>query len=172
MKNSILKSIFLVSFLLLLIPSSAYSSEYVYKALTLDIPDCEVTGGGIANLPPYDSLLLSGKDWHMGFVDSGFMRHCRLISEIDSTVSCERQDRIQMLDQLIKENSPATQILFLSLPGDNIKRQEFKDYILYSSTGLNKQSMAILVDKRTKKTTEISGKFNDSQLKWLRLKPL
>ncbi len=159
--------------LFLFIPLTTYSLEYVYKELTLDIPDCEVTGGGIANVSPYDILLLSGKNWDMGFGDAGFMKDCLLISEkLGNTISCKEQDRIQMLDDVIIEDSQAARAFFIRQPNDIINRQEFKNYILYSSVGQNKYSIAILVAKKTGKTTEIKGKFGDKHLKWLRLEPL
>ncbi len=171
MKNSTMKNIIFTMFLSVALNINA--SEYVYKDIYLDIPDCEVTGGGIANLPPYDVLWFSGKNWDMGFGDAGFKEKCQFISEnIDNTISCEEKDRIQMINALITENSKATQVLFSNLLNEEIKRQEFKNYILYSSVGKDKYSIAILVKKETGKTTEIKGKFGDKHLKWLRLEPL
>ncbi|HFD13548.1 MAG TPA: hypothetical protein ENJ32_13935 [Crenotrichaceae bacterium] len=162
-----------VSILILFIPLAASSSEYVYKAITLDIPSCEVVGGGIANMPPYNSLLFRGKDWYMIFNDVKFTKNCLTTSEKrDKTISCDEQNRIKMLDKVSADNSKITQVFFASLHGDKITRQEFNRYILYSSAGLDKYSIAILVEKETGKTTEIEGKFSDEHLKWLRLEPL
>lgn len=171
MEKSIMRGIVVV--FLLLISLKAISGEYAYKELYLDIPDGEVTGGGIANIPPYDILLLRGEGWGMGFGDAGFMKNClSILKDIDNSISCEEQDRIQMLDNLIKENSQVTGILFSSSPNEKINRQEFKKYILYSSGGLHKYSIAVLVEKKTGKTIEIKGKFSAKHLKWLRLEPL
>ena len=171
MKRSILATASLV--LLSVAPLMANASEFVYKKFTLDIPSCEVTGGGIVNLPPYDAILLQGKSWDMTFSDSLFMETCLLLSEkLSNTFSCEEANRIQMLDNVITENSLAVRILFSAQSNTKINRQEFKDYILYSSAGIKKHAIAILVEKETGKTTEINGAFTDEQLKWLRLAPL
>jgi len=149
------------------------AGEYVYKTLTLDIPDGEVTGGGIANMPPYDSLLLDGKNWYMVLNDVKFRENCQLLSEkLDDTLSCEEKNRITLLDNAVAENSIVAQVFFSSEPHDKIKRQEFKHYILYSSFGPNKYDIAILVEKLTGKTTDIDGVFSDKHLEWLRLAPL
>ena len=167
---SFTKNIFLSLFLF--IPLTANSLEYVYKELVLDIPDCEVTGGGIANIKPYDTLFLSGKNWSMGLGDSGFIKDCAFAENIDNSISCDEQNRIQMLDRITKENTTAARVLFSAQSDDKIKRQEFLNYILYSSASLNKYSVAILVEKLTGKTVVITGKFNDKHLNWLRLEPL
>ncbi len=105
--------------------------------------------------------------------DSRFMKHCLSIyQDIDKTISCKEQNRINMIDKLVEDNSQITEILFSSEPNSKINRKEFKDYILYSSVGLNKFSIAILVEKQTGKTTEITGAFSNEHLKWLRLEPL
>ena len=171
MKNPTTKNIIFAIFISIAFNISA--SEYAYKDIFLDIPNCEVTGGGIANLPPYDVLWFSGRNWDMGFGDAGFTGKCQFIAKnIDDTISCEEKDRVKMIDALIAENSKATQVLFSNLLNEEIKRQEFKKYILYSSVGLNKYSIAILVEKQTGKTTEIKGTFTDEHLRWLRLEPL
>ena len=65
----------IISVLFMCIPFMVNAAEYAYKTLMLDIPDCEVTGGGIVNIPPYDSLFLSGKNWDMGFDDHLFTKN-------------------------------------------------------------------------------------------------
>ncbi len=171
MKNNNMKII--ISVLFACIPLTVNAGEYVYKTLTLDIPDCEVIGGGIANMPPYDSLLLRGKDWSMGFDDRLFTKNCLSVSEkLGNIFSCEEQNSITLLDSIIAENSIAARVLFSKAPDDKIKRQEFKHYILYSSVGPNKYDVSVLVEKLTGKATEIGGVFSDKHLKWLRLAPL
>ena len=172
MKKSTIRPLILALFLFS--TPTVNALDYVYKRITLDIPSCEITGGGIVNIPPYETLFFSGKNWDMGFDDSRFMKTCLLLSEkLGNTIfSCEEKNRIQMLDNVIKDESLAAQIFFSSQPNAKIKRQEFKDYVLYSSAESGKYSIAILVEKQTGKTTEIKGKFTDEQLKWLRLAPL
>ncbi|VAW49306.1 hypothetical protein MNBD_GAMMA03-138 [hydrothermal vent metagenome] len=170
-KKPILEIIILALFMCISLTVNA--GEYVYKTLTLDIPDGEVTGGGIANIEPYDSLLLRGEGWYMGFDNYLFMKNCLSLSEkLGNILSCEEKNRIALLDNAIAENSIIAQVFFLSEPHDKIKRQEFEYYILYSSVGPNKREAAMLVEKLTGKTTHIGGRFSDKHLKWLRLIPL
>ncbi|MCF6337608.1 MAG: hypothetical protein L3J84_06610 [Gammaproteobacteria bacterium] len=163
----------IIAILFAYISLTVNAAEYVYKTLTLDIPDGEVTGGGIVNIPPYNSLFLEGGNWDMGFDDHLFMKNCLSLSKkLDNILSCEEKNRITLLDNAIAENSIVAQVFFISEPHDKIKRQEFKHYILYSSVGPNKYDIAILVEKLTGKTTQIGGRFSDKHLEWLRLVPL
>ncbi|MCF6337607.1 MAG: hypothetical protein L3J84_06605 [Gammaproteobacteria bacterium] len=164
----------IIAILFAYIPLTVNAGEYAYKTLMLDIPDGEVTGGGIANIPPYDSLLLRGENWYMVLNDTKFMKNCLSLSEkLDSrTLACEEQSRIILLDKFIAENSIAARVFFGKAADDKIKRQEFKYHILYSSVGPDKRDVAILVEKLTGRTTDIDGVFSDKHLKWLRLVPL
>jgi len=172
MKKLTLKII--IAILFAYISLTVNAGEYVYKTLTFDIPDGEVTGGGIANIPPYNSLLLDGKNWYMVLNDAKFTRNCLSLSEKlgNSTLACEEQSRIILLDKIIAENSIAARVFFGKVADDKIKRQEFKYHILYSSVGPDKRDVAILVEKLTGKTTDIDGVFSDKHLEWLRLAPL
>jgi len=161
-----------VSVLFVCIPFTANSAEYIYKTLILDVPACEVTGAGIVNISPYDSLFLAGKDWDMVLDDQLFMKDCLSLSKRLNTLACKEEERIETLDTIITENSIAARVFFSKRPDDKIKRQEFERYILYSSVGLDKYAIATLVEKQTGKTIQIKGTFSDKHLKWLRLTPL
>jgi len=171
MKTLMLKITIVILFACIFLTVNA--GEYAYKTLMLDIPDGEVTGGGIANMSPYDSLLLGGKNWHMVLNDRLFIKNCLSVSKkLGNIFSCEEKNRITLLDGIVVEDSIAAQVFFLKEPHDKIKRQEFKHYILYSSVGPDKRDVAILVEKLTGKTTQIGGRFSDKHLEWLRLVPL
>ncbi len=159
------------SLLLFVLSLNAHALEFEYKLIFFDIPNREISGVGVANMPE-DVVVLHGKDWSMAFSDKQFESDCLLLAEKDDTISCKQQFRISMLDKITKENSPPAKVLFDNPIGYEIKRHEFENYILYSSAAIDKYSIALLVEKHSGRTIGIKGKFSDKHLKWLRLKSL
>lgn len=166
----------LLLLLLFFVSVNAYAFEFEYKLVFFDIPQSEISGAAIANMPD-DTIILNGKnrEWFMMFSDKQFEKDCAYLAAAGRVkfIDCDKRFRIEMLDSLAvgDKRIPAVQIFF-SVPEDGkIFRKEFKNYVLYTSAAPEKE-VAFLVRKRDGKTIQIFGKFGEKHLKWLRLKPL
>lgn len=171
-------------FLIFVISLNVKAVDIEYKQVSMSIPDDKLIKISVSNLENAGLMLDGKKGWDMLFSELQFERDCDSILVHVTVVSCNAESRLILFDNMYHksggEYEKALRYFFGLSPNwrdlypKGFERKIYKSHLLYSLIPLHvtgsSYPVAIIIDKKTKKTIYIQGNFKQEQLDWLSLK--
>ncbi len=152
---------------LMFLSFSVNALEVQFKLLSLNVPDNELKNILVAD----SDLLIMATNWEMYFSDTNFSRDCeRRKKKIPQfNLDCSEKNRINLLSDVMKSDK-LKELFFLTASYHyplGIQYKSFARYEMYyviSGKSNTADSMIFLINKRTGKTIQINGKFEEKHL--------